>query len=81
MLVASHARRATHPFAVAGDRMTDAKGRVRQSRLGAFERTAFKPIVEEGDPGPKASKYGGVPWLREGESWVGIRCTWSFNST
>jgi Domain of unknown function (DUF1963) len=46
-----------------------AKARVKESPVGRFARTAFKPVVTPGDPGPMASKYGGVPWLRDGEAW------------
>lgn len=46
-----------------------AKTRVKGSAFGASMRTAFKPVVQEGDADPGASKYGGVPWLGAGEAW------------
>jgi uncharacterized protein YwqG len=35
----------------------------------AQKRLAWKPIVEEGDRGITASKFSGVPWLAENESY------------
>jgi uncharacterized protein YwqG len=32
-------------------------------------RPAWRPVVEEADAAPAASKFGGLPWLRAGEDW------------
>lgn len=32
-------------------------------------RPAWKPVTRDGDAGPLASKFGGVPWLAPGEGW------------
>lgn len=38
-------------------------------KLSNFRRSAWKPIVEEGDGALTASKIGGKPWLSADESW------------
>lgn len=37
--------------------------------IAKHERPAWKPVTEEGDGPPSASKFGGLPLLAAGESW------------
>ena len=37
--------------------------------IAPFKRTAWKPIVEDGDGAPYASKFSGLPWLTASEDW------------
>ena len=44
-------------------------------QLRASRRTAWLPVTEAGDGPATASKFSGIPWLVEGESWpVCPRC-------
>ena len=43
--------------------------RALQPWLEHHRRSAWMPLVEEGDAGLAASKLGGMPWLAEGEAW------------
>jgi len=42
---------------------------LRRSDISALRRPAWRPITTHGDDIPTASKYGGLPWLQEGEVW------------
>lgn len=39
-----------------------------------FKRKAWKPVTEAGDGDLKASKFSGIPWLGQGESWPDCEC-------
>lgn len=53
-----------------GGRVTPESSREEQiAAIVALARTGYLPVVEEGEGQPAATRFGGRPWLANGESW------------